>query len=81
MTAPAGRAGRGRGRRPTTTIEEPAPHLRNGATRAQRARGKLTVRECIGLLLDEGSFNEVEPGVVLAMAGGRGLRGWGKLSR
>jgi len=31
------------------------------ATEAQRAKGKLTVRERIGLLLDEGSFNEVEP--------------------
>jgi methylmalonyl-CoA decarboxylase subunit alpha len=31
------------------------------ATAAQRAKGKLTVRERIGLLLDEGSFHEVEP--------------------
>src|SRR5260370_26339096 len=31
------------------------------ATEAQRAKGKLTVRERIGLLLDEGSFSEVEP--------------------
>jgi methylmalonyl-CoA decarboxylase subunit alpha len=31
------------------------------ATRAQRAKGKLTVRERIGLLLDEGSFTEIEP--------------------
>ena len=30
------------------------------ATLAQRAKGKLTVRERIGLLLDEGSFHEVE---------------------
>ncbi|AUH44787.1 acyl-CoA carboxylase subunit beta [Streptomyces sp. CMB-StM0423] len=31
------------------------------ATAAQRAKGKLTARERIDLLLDEGSFNEVEP--------------------
>ncbi|MBB4987026.1 acyl-CoA carboxylase subunit beta [Streptomyces nymphaeiformis] len=31
------------------------------ATEAQHAKGKLTARERIGLLLDEGSFNEVEP--------------------
>ncbi|WP_369392524.1 acyl-CoA carboxylase subunit beta [Streptomyces sp. CG1] len=31
------------------------------ATAAQKAKGKLTVRERIGLLLDEGSFHEVEP--------------------
>jgi len=31
------------------------------ATGAQHARGRLTVRERIALLLDEGSFNEVEP--------------------
>ncbi|MYR87441.1 methylmalonyl-CoA carboxyltransferase, partial [Streptomyces sp. SID685] len=31
------------------------------ATEAQHAKGKLTVRERIGLLLDEGSFHEVEP--------------------
>lgn len=31
------------------------------ATEAQRAKGKLTARERIGLLLDEGSFHEVEP--------------------
>src|SRR3954466_16140089 len=31
------------------------------ATEAQRAKGKLTARERIELLLDEGSFNEVEP--------------------
>ncbi|MEV0225004.1 acyl-CoA carboxylase subunit beta [Streptomyces sp. NPDC050704] len=31
------------------------------ATEAQRAKGKLTVRERIELLLDEGSFNELEP--------------------
>ncbi len=31
------------------------------ATEAQHARGKLTARERVGLLLDEGSFNEVEP--------------------
>ncbi|MBX7549443.1 acyl-CoA carboxylase subunit beta [Streptomyces sp. tea 10] len=31
------------------------------ATAAQRAKGKLTVRERIGLLLDAGSFHEVEP--------------------
>ncbi|MEU2732841.1 acyl-CoA carboxylase subunit beta [Streptomyces griseoviridis] len=31
------------------------------ATAAQRAKGKLTVRERIDLLLDEGSFTEVEP--------------------
>src|SRR5437764_3514784 len=31
------------------------------ATEAQRAKGKLTARERIDLLLDEGSFNEVEP--------------------
>jgi len=30
------------------------------ATAAQHAKGKLTARERIGLLLDEGSFNEVE---------------------
>ncbi|MBB1244954.1 methylmalonyl-CoA carboxyltransferase, partial [Streptomyces durbertensis] len=30
------------------------------ATEAQHAKGKLTARERIGLLLDEGSFNEVE---------------------
>ncbi|MFH9087153.1 acyl-CoA carboxylase subunit beta [Streptomyces sp. NPDC017673] len=30
------------------------------ATEAQRAKGKLTARERIGLLLDEGSFHEVE---------------------
>ncbi|WP_306432643.1 carboxyl transferase domain-containing protein, partial [Streptomyces mutabilis] len=30
------------------------------ATRAQRAKGKLTVRERIELLLDPGSFREVE---------------------
>ncbi|WP_284350150.1 carboxyl transferase domain-containing protein, partial [Streptomyces sp. A 4/2] len=30
------------------------------ATEAQRAKGKLTARERIGLLLDEGSFREVE---------------------
>ncbi|WP_373311451.1 carboxyl transferase domain-containing protein, partial [Streptomyces spiralis] len=30
------------------------------ATQAQHARGKLTARERIGLLLDEGSFREVE---------------------
>jgi acetyl-CoA carboxylase carboxyltransferase component len=32
----------------------------NGATAAQRARGKLTVRERLELLLDDGSFTEVE---------------------
>ncbi|MER0246164.1 acyl-CoA carboxylase subunit beta [Streptomyces sp. HSW2009] len=31
------------------------------ATEAQKAKGKLTARERIELLLDEGSFNEVEP--------------------
>ncbi|WP_079063398.1 acyl-CoA carboxylase subunit beta, partial [Peterkaempfera griseoplana] len=31
------------------------------ATEAQHAKGKLTARERIGLLLDEGSFSEVEP--------------------
>ncbi|MFJ9518884.1 carboxyl transferase domain-containing protein, partial [Kitasatospora sp. NPDC101801] len=31
------------------------------ATEAQHAKGKLTARERIGLLLDEGSFREVEP--------------------
>ncbi|MFE1886708.1 acyl-CoA carboxylase subunit beta [Streptomyces diastatochromogenes] len=31
------------------------------ATEAQHAKGKLTVRERIALLLDEGSFQEVEP--------------------
>jgi len=31
------------------------------ATAAHRAKGKLTARERIGLLLDEGSFSEVEP--------------------
>ncbi|PYC67819.1 methylmalonyl-CoA carboxyltransferase [Streptomyces tateyamensis] len=31
------------------------------ATEAQRARGKLTVRERLDLLFDEGSFTEVEP--------------------
>ncbi|MFD4528624.1 acyl-CoA carboxylase subunit beta [Streptomyces sp. NPDC058470] len=31
------------------------------ATAAQRAKGKLTARERIALLLDEGSFHEVEP--------------------
>ncbi|MEU1710996.1 carboxyl transferase domain-containing protein, partial [Streptomyces sp. NPDC005706] len=31
------------------------------ATAAQHAKGKLTVRERIGLLLDDGSFHEVEP--------------------
>ncbi|MPY50109.1 acyl-CoA carboxylase subunit beta [Streptomyces acidicola] len=31
------------------------------ATEAQHAKGKLTARERIELLLDEGSFNEVEP--------------------
>ncbi|MGW1353835.1 carboxyl transferase domain-containing protein, partial [Streptomyces sp. NPDC002409] len=30
------------------------------ATEAQHAKGKLTARERIGLLLDEGSFREVE---------------------
>ncbi|WP_283936548.1 carboxyl transferase domain-containing protein, partial [Streptomyces aureocirculatus] len=30
------------------------------ATRAQHAKGKLTARERIALLLDEGSFQEVE---------------------
>ncbi|MET9922804.1 carboxyl transferase domain-containing protein, partial [Streptomyces sp. NPDC059605] len=29
------------------------------ATEAQHAKGKLTARERIGLLLDEGSFREV----------------------
>jgi acetyl-CoA carboxylase carboxyltransferase component len=31
------------------------------ATERQHAKGKLTVRERITLLLDEGSFHEVEP--------------------
>ncbi|MFH9065050.1 acyl-CoA carboxylase subunit beta [Streptomyces coeruleorubidus] len=31
------------------------------ATRAQHAKGKLTARERIGLLMDEGSFRETEP--------------------
>ncbi|MEN8655962.1 acyl-CoA carboxylase subunit beta [Streptomyces sp. 21So2-11] len=31
------------------------------ATEAQHAKGKLTARERIALLLDEGSFNEIEP--------------------
>ncbi|MGW2255229.1 carboxyl transferase domain-containing protein, partial [Kitasatospora sp. NPDC001660] len=31
------------------------------ATEAQHAKGKLTARERIDLLLDEGSFHEVEP--------------------
>ncbi|MFI7277227.1 carboxyl transferase domain-containing protein, partial [Streptomyces sp. NPDC049879] len=31
------------------------------ATEAQHAKGKLTARERIGLLLDAGSFTEVEP--------------------
>jgi acetyl-CoA carboxylase carboxyltransferase component len=38
--------------------------LRDGdpvATERQHAKGKLTVRERIGLLLDEGSFHEIEP--------------------
>ncbi|MFH8928184.1 carboxyl transferase domain-containing protein, partial [Streptomyces pristinaespiralis] len=30
------------------------------ATKAQHAKGKLTARERIALLLDEGSFREVE---------------------
>src|SRR4051812_16357234 len=30
------------------------------ATRQQHARGKMTVRERLGLLLDDGSFTEVE---------------------
>ncbi|MFE0463595.1 carboxyl transferase domain-containing protein, partial [Kitasatospora sp. NPDC058965] len=33
----------------------------DAATEAQHAKGKLTARERIGLLLDEGSFHEVEP--------------------
>ncbi|MFD7721310.1 carboxyl transferase domain-containing protein, partial [Streptomyces sp. NPDC059814] len=31
------------------------------ATEVQRAKGKLTARERIDVLLDEGSFHEVEP--------------------
>ncbi|MFG2634207.1 acyl-CoA carboxylase subunit beta [Streptomyces sp. NPDC048362] len=31
------------------------------ATAAQKAKGKLTVRERVGLLFDEGSFTEIEP--------------------
>ncbi|WP_354641706.1 acyl-CoA carboxylase subunit beta [Kitasatospora camelliae] len=38
-------------------IQGPTP----GATEAQHRRGKLTARERIALLLDEGSFTEVEP--------------------
>ncbi|WP_314177552.1 acyl-CoA carboxylase subunit beta [Streptomyces winkii] len=42
------------------------------ATRAQHERGRLTVRERLGLLLDEGSFQELEP-LRRHRAGGLGL--------
>ncbi|WP_051872277.1 acyl-CoA carboxylase subunit beta [Streptomyces sclerotialus] len=48
----------------TRELEELRRTIREGdpvATERQRAKGKLTARERIDLLLDEGSFNEVEP--------------------
>ncbi|MEZ0095353.1 carboxyl transferase domain-containing protein, partial [Streptacidiphilus sp. EB129] len=44
------------------------------ATEAQHAKGKLTARERIGLLLDEGSFGEMEP-LRRHRASGFGLEG------
>ncbi|GAA1082086.1 acyl-CoA carboxylase subunit beta [Kitasatospora arboriphila] len=41
----------------TQVLEGPSPR----ATEAQHTKGKLTARERIALLLDEGSFQEVEP--------------------
>ena len=38
------------------TAEGPSPH----ATERQHAKGKLTVTERLDLLLDEGSFREIE---------------------
>ena len=56
-------------RRPTATHVEELARLKRQvhegpgerATSAQHARGKLTARERIQLLMDEGTFNEVEP--------------------
>jgi acetyl-CoA carboxylase carboxyltransferase component len=59
------------GELPRETMEQRADELRiikeelyagdRAATERQRAKGKLTVRERIELLLDEGSFTEIEP--------------------
>ncbi|MFD9128005.1 acyl-CoA carboxylase subunit beta [Kitasatospora sp. NPDC059571] len=60
-TAPQHRDLRGRvaelGAVRTAVQDGPSPR----ATEAQRAKGKLTARERIALLLDDGSFREVEP--------------------
>ncbi len=48
------------------------------ATAAQHAKGKLTARERIGLLLDEGSFQEVEQ---LRLSTGRPGSAWRPGSR
>ncbi|MFD0279806.1 carboxyl transferase domain-containing protein, partial [Kitasatospora sp. NPDC127111] len=42
-------------------IRQDVHHGLAAATEAQHAKGKLTARERIELLLDEGSFHEVEP--------------------
>ncbi|MGW2255950.1 carboxyl transferase domain-containing protein, partial [Kitasatospora sp. NPDC001660] len=42
-------------------IRQDVRHGLTAATEAQHAKGKLTARERIDLLLDEGSFHEVEP--------------------
>ncbi|WP_217166241.1 acyl-CoA carboxylase subunit beta [Streptomyces sp. AC512_CC834] len=53
------RAGAARLRALKELVERGGPDER--ATAAQHAKGKLTARERIALLLDEGSFQEVEP--------------------
>ncbi|PBC79143.1 propionyl-CoA carboxylase carboxyltransferase subunit [Streptomyces sp. TLI_235] len=63
-TAPAAAAA-GDARRRAAELHAVREQVRLGpgekATLAQRAKGKLTARERIDLLLDEGSFHEVEP--------------------
>ncbi|MBZ4019515.1 acyl-CoA carboxylase subunit beta [Streptomyces purpurogeneiscleroticus] len=53
--------GRGRVAELHAIREQAARGPSDKATEAQHAKGKLTARERIALLLDEGSFNEVEP--------------------
>ncbi|WP_344185720.1 carboxyl transferase domain-containing protein, partial [Streptantibioticus ferralitis] len=61
QAAPSGGDARGR----VAELHAIREQVRRGpserATEAQHAKGKLTARERIDLLLDEGSFREVEP--------------------
>ncbi|WP_326594867.1 acyl-CoA carboxylase subunit beta [Streptomyces sp. NBC_01803] len=65
MTVPGTAVAGESGAAPAAALRRIKDEARNGpgdlATAAQHARGKLTARERIGLLLDEGSFTEVEP--------------------